>query len=95
MLSDLSTKVKTLKQNGANVRTQQSPRAFYSEVHYFFLQCGASFIAKELFDTSKCSSLKETPAAIILDQDRIIVCGEDGLYLLDISKDSMLIIFVL
>ena len=68
MLSDLSTKVKSLKENG---------------VH-----CGANFIAKELFDTSKCSNLKETPAAVILDQDRAIVCGEDGLYLLDISKDT-------
>ncbi|CAF3715488.1 unnamed protein product [Rotaria socialis] len=68
MLSDLSTKVKTLKQNGATR--------------------GADFIAKELFDTSKCSSLKETTAVVILDQDRIIACGEDGLYLLDILKDS-------
>ncbi|CAF3841431.1 unnamed protein product [Rotaria magnacalcarata] len=68
MLSDLSTKVKTLKQNGATR--------------------GANFIAKELFDTSKCSSLKETTAVVILDQDRIIACGEDGLYLLDILKDS-------
>ncbi|CAF2991654.1 unnamed protein product [Rotaria sp. Silwood2] len=68
MLSDLSSKVKTLKQTGATR--------------------GANFIAKELFDTSKCSSLKETTAAVILDQDRLIACGEDGLYLLDISKDS-------
>ncbi|CAF2606288.1 unnamed protein product [Rotaria sp. Silwood2] len=68
MLSDLSSKVKTLKQTGATR--------------------GANFIAKELFDTSKCSSLKETTAAVILDQDRLIACGEDGLYLLDISKDT-------
>jgi hypothetical protein len=46
-------------------------------------------IAKELFDTAKCSNLKETTAAVILDQDREIVCDEDGLYLLDISKDNM------
>ncbi|CAF1093687.1 unnamed protein product [Adineta ricciae] len=68
MLSDLSTKVKTLKQNGATR--------------------GANFIAKELFDTSKTSSLKEATAAVILDQDHAIVCGEDGLYLLDVSKDT-------
>lgn len=41
-----------------------------------------------MFDTSKCSNLKETNAAIILDQDRVIISGEDGLYLLDIIKDS-------
>lgn len=56
--------------------------------YLFVFQCGANFIAKELFDTSKCSNLKETNAAIILDQDRVIISGEDGLYLLDIIKDS-------
>ena len=53
----------------------------------FCFQCGANFIAKELFDTSKCSNLKETNAGIVLDQDRAIISGEDGLYLLDVSKD--------
>ncbi|CAF1026594.1 unnamed protein product [Adineta steineri] len=68
MLTDLSAKVKILKQNGTTR--------------------GANFIAKELFDASKCSSLKEAIAAVILDQDRVMICGEDGLYLLDISKDT-------
>ncbi|CAF1017882.1 unnamed protein product, partial [Didymodactylos carnosus] len=63
MLSDLSVKVKTMKQN-------------------------AGFIAKELFDTSRCSALKESPAAAILDSDHIFVCGEDGLYLVNVTKDS-------
>ena len=68
MLSDLSTKVKSLKENGAH--------------------CGANFIAKELFDTTKCSNLKDSLTSVIIDQDRLIVAGEDGLYLLDVSKDT-------
>jgi hypothetical protein len=85
MLSDLSTKVKSLKENGAHVSNESQ---FFLNTKSILFQCGANFIAKELFDTSKCSNLKEPTAAVILDQDRAIVCGEDGLYLLDISKDS-------
>jgi len=68
MLTDLSSKVKTLKQTNST-----------RFVHY---------IAKELFDISKSSNLKESTAATILDSDRILLCGDDGLYLLDIAKDN-------
>ncbi|CAF0784390.1 unnamed protein product [Didymodactylos carnosus] len=63
MLSNLSAKVKAIKQN-------------------------TGFIAKEFFDTSRCTGLKESPAAAILDSDHVFVCGEDGLYLINIAKDS-------
>jgi hypothetical protein len=73
MLADLSDKVKTLKQNSCAVGTMFGTIGRARHPFVCRSQRTSQFLAKELFDVSRSSSLKETTAAVILGRTTFTV----------------------